>query len=86
MVEKTVMVNSSTGLHARPAAQVTAAAQKFKCSTALIHGDKTMEAKSLLSIMAGSVTNGSMITVRCDGEDEELALETLSGLIESIRD
>ena len=47
------------------------------------YGEKTIQAKSILNIMAAAIKSGSEIEVQCTGETEEADLKTLGELIES---
>jgi phosphocarrier protein HPr len=86
MIESQVAINNATGLHARPASQLTSQAQKFKSQVLLIHNTKVIDAKSILNIMAGGLNKGCVITVRCEGIDEALAHDTMVSLISNMKD
>lgn len=86
MVERTMIIECATGMHARPAGLLTKQAQKFKSKTVLIHKDLEIEAKSILNIMAAGIGSGAEITLRCDGEDELHALEALASVIEGLKE
>lgn len=84
MIEKAIKITAAQGIHARPASQIVASAQKFKSEVFLLHNDNKMNAKSIMSILGGSVVHGETIVVQCDGEDEEAAVESVINMIESI--
>ena len=86
MVEKKVKIEIPTGLHARPANQLCSTAKKFDCKITLIYETKFVDSKSILSIMAAGIRANSEVVIRCDGEDEIHALETISNLAASLRD
>jgi phosphotransferase system HPr (HPr) family protein len=86
MVEQEVLIVNPTGLHARPASQLCSQAQKFRSKITLVHQTKTIDAKSILNIMAGGLRKGSTIVVRCEGEDEAQALETLVTMIQNMKE
>ena len=48
-----------------------------------ISGEKKIVAKSVLNVMAAGIKCGTEITLICDGEDEQAAMDTLSQAIES---
>ena len=83
MIKKEIIITNKTGLHARPATQFVQTAGKFKSSIKLIKDDKTLNAKSIVSVLSGGIGNGTKLTLVADGEDEEAALKTLADLIES---
>ncbi len=83
MIEKTIKIRGAQGIHARPASQIVACAQKFESDVFLLHNDSKMNAKSIMSILGGSIVHGSTIVVQCHGADEA-AVENIINMIESI--
>ncbi|MDU2065469.1 MAG: HPr family phosphocarrier protein [Sporomusaceae bacterium] len=84
MKEATVTLKNPSGLHARPAAQFTQAAAKFKTTTIkLSKEDKEVDAKSILALMSFGAACGSVLTIRATGDEEEAAVKTLAELVES---
>lgn len=83
MVSRKLTVCNASGLHARPAGVLVQAAGKCKCDVTIRVGEKTIQAKSILNIMAAAIKCGTEIELVCDGENEEESLEKLSQLIES---
>lgn len=83
MVSKEVTVTNASGLHLRPAGVLTQTCMKFKSDITLQYGDKKVVAKSVLNVMAAGIKSGTTITVICDGEDEQEALDTVVAAIES---
>lgn len=63
-----IVVSHETGLHARPAALVAAAARKFGADVRLLKGDREANARSVVSIMALEVGGGDTITVVARGD------------------
>lgn len=83
MVQRNVMIMNPTGLHLRPAAVLAKEAGKCESDITILFGNKTLNAKSSLNIMAAAIKKGAEITVVCEGETEEKDLEAMVGLIES---
>ena len=83
MVSKNMVISNPSGLHARPAALLAQAAGKCKSDVILVSGEKRIQAKSVLNIMAAAIKNGSEIVLECSGETEEEDLQTVAALIES---
>ena len=79
-VEVPVFVHDDLGLHARPAARVTQAAQQFECEVTLIFGPMRVDAKSILDVLSLAAPRGANLTVLCDGPDAEEAARALSDL------
>lgn len=84
MKEKTVTIKLNDGIHARPAALLVQKASSYKNTSIKIKKDNVeTDAKSIMSIMMLALTYGSQITIVADGEEEDLAVDELSNLIES---
>lgn len=83
MVSQKVTVKNPSGLHARPASVLAAAAGKCNADILIQYGEKTIQAKSILNIMAAAIKSGSEIEIRCTGETEAEDLKTIVDLIES---
>ena len=63
MKTEKVILKNETGLHARPASELTKLASKFKCDIKIKTGEKEINPKSILSIMsAGIKTSSEQIT------------------------
>ncbi len=73
MIEKKVTVANKLGLHARPSARVVQTASQFKSEITFTKGNMTINAKSMLGVMALAAEYGSELIMRVDGEDEKEA-------------
>lgn len=83
MLTETVTVTNKLGLHARPAALLTKTANLFDCTCTIKRGEKTVDAKSILSVMTLAVKCGDEITISTDGINESAALQSIVSLIQS---
>ncbi len=83
MVSSEVTVNNRVGLHARPATFFIQRANSFKSSVWVEKDDRRVNAKSLLGVLSLGIVKGTKITIVADGSDEEDAVNTLVGIIES---
>ena len=83
MGEISFAIKNKVGLHARPASVFVRAASKFKSAITVIHGDKQVNAKSILSVLTLGANQGAVISIRAEGEDAEAALKALMVLNES---
>lgn len=79
MIERTVVISHPTGLHARPAALFVQAASRFHCDICVEKGGRRANARSLISVLSLGAGQGSRITIRASGEDEEAAIAALVG-------
>ena len=61
---------------------LVARASKSKSKVAILFDDKTVNAKSMLSVLGGGIRKGSQIVVVAEGEDEQEALDAVCALIE----
>ena len=77
MKAEKVKVVSKQGLHARPAGQLVTECKKFKSQVYIRYGDKKVNTKSIFSILQCGIKCGSEVVVECQGEDEELACDTI---------
>ncbi|MBI9043142.1 MAG: HPr family phosphocarrier protein [Anaerolineaceae bacterium] len=77
MLEKEILINNQSGLHARPAAVFVKTAQQFEANITICLKDKTVNAKSLLHILTLGADKGSTIIIRAEGNDEEDAIHAL---------
>lgn len=81
MKSRTVTIQNSVGLHARPATFFIQKANSYKSSIWLEKDDRRVNAKSLLGVLSMGIVKGTTVTLFADGPDEEQALEGLSNLI-----
>ena len=84
MVKEKVIIENETGLHARPATEISKIAMKYKCDINFLVNGKKVNAKSPLMIMAAGIKSKTELEVLCDGEDEEKALEELKMAFENL--
>ena len=80
MLTKTVEVRNSTGLHARPAACLAKAAKKYSCKVTLHYEGNDINSTSMMNIMRAGIKGGKTVEIRCDGDDENEAIQTLTAL------
>ncbi|WP_439643863.1 phosphoenolpyruvate--protein phosphotransferase [Gemmatimonas sp.] len=76
-----VVVGARTGLHARPAAVVAAAARRFAADLRLHKDGQEANARSVVSIMALEVGGGDTLTVVGRGSDAAEAIQELVALL-----
>ena len=76
-----VTVGNSTGLHARPAALVAAAAKKFAADVRIVKEGREANARSVVSIMALEVGGGDRVTIVARGENAAEAVAAIEHTI-----
>ena len=80
MLSNSVKVTNEQGLHMRPAGVIAREAGKFDADVTIVMGDKRINAKSLVNIIAACIKKDAEITFECDGPDEEAALAKMEEL------
>lgn len=78
MPELRITVIDPAGLHARPAAKFVQAASRFSSAISIGHGDRFVDAKSLVALLSLGVRPGSQVVLRAEGVDASGALAALA--------
>ncbi len=81
MLNQNITIINKLGLHARAAAKLIAYASRFGSEIFLIHGNKKVNAKSILGVMMLGAAKGTELTITAEGEDETHALASIVNLI-----
>ena len=81
MYTQEITVNNEVGLHARPATFFIQKANEFKSGIWVEKDDRKVNAKSLLGVLSLGIAKGMTIKLVADGQDEALAIEGLTDLI-----
>ncbi len=84
MVEAQLTLKNEQGLHARPADLFVRTANKFKSEIKVCNlttDSDNVNAKSILRILSLGVYSGHTIKVTAEGEDENMAIEEISTLV-----
>ncbi len=83
MAQRTAVVGSSVGLHARPAALFVQAAarQPVRVKIAKAGGDP-VDARSILSVLGLDARNGDEVVLTAEGQGDQAALDELAALLE----
>lgn len=82
-MERTFIVKSPSGLHARPAAMLVQKASSFPCDIFLVKGTKKVNAKSIMSLLALGIEANEEIVVITQGEKESEAILAIGELLEA---
>ena len=85
MLTRELTICNHTGLHARPASLFVACARKFSSEITVSRPDtgQTVNAKSIMKLLALGATYKTRILVSADGEDETAAIEAIDRLVSS---
>ena len=83
MTEKIVTVTNRAGIHARPSALLVQTTKNFKSNIYIEKNNDRINAKSIMGIITLGASYGTVLKIIADGEDEQIAVETIAGLFES---
>ncbi len=83
MKEIKVVVIDPVGLHARPATVAVNAASKFKSEVKVAYKERSVNMKSIMGVMSLGIPTQSEITITCDGEDEDVAIQTIEEILKT---
>jgi len=86
MLEQPLEIINKLGLHARASAKLVSTSARFGSRIEIIFGEQKADAKSIMSIMMLAASQGSKITLRTDGDDEQAAMDAVSSLINNYFD
>ncbi|MEY6569801.1 HPr family phosphocarrier protein, partial [Streptomyces sp. PGLac3x] len=87
MPERNVVIGSGSGLHARPASLfVQAAARQPVAVTVGRPGERAVDARSLLSVLALGAKHGETLVLAAEGEGADAALDELTALVAADHD
>jgi phosphocarrier protein len=79
---QTFTIRNRLGLHARAAALLVKAANRFAAEVTLEKDGVEVNGKSIMGILMLAATKGSRITLKVEGKDAAQALQALGKLIE----
>lgn len=81
MIRKQITICNKLGLHARAAAKLIALTSTFGSAIELHKDGKSVDAKSIMSVMLLAASQGTVIEISADGNDEEHAISAIEELI-----
>jgi phosphotransferase system HPr (HPr) family protein len=77
---------ADVALHARPAASFVRTAMGFAADVQVAAGEREVDAKSLLSVLALGAKGGTELRLTASGQDAAAALDALSACIATLSD
>ena len=83
MTEKIVTVQNRAGIHARPAAIIAQTSNKFESEIIISKDDVTVNAKSIMGVIAMGAGYNTQLTISAIGPDETEAISVLEDLFNS---
>ena len=82
MTAREVRIRNPLGLHARAAARFVHTASRFRARVTVSRSGKAMDGKSILGILLLAASQGTLLRVAAEGEDEAAAVDALAALVE----
>ncbi|ESQ07625.1 HPr family phosphocarrier protein [Streptomyces sp. CHA1] len=87
MPERNVVIGSSSGLHARPASLFVQAAARQPVAVSVGRpGERAIDARSMLSVLALGAKHGETLVLAAEGEGADAALDELTALVAADHD
>ncbi len=83
MMVKEVELKSKFGLHIRPATLFAQMAKNYGSRIEVECNGKTVEGKSVISLLTLEATEGSRLCIRANGADEQEAMKALLQLVDN---
>ena len=80
-MEKSFLITSEYGIHARPATRLVNLAMSFHSEINLSIEQKTVNLKSIMGLMSLGIYKGELIKVSCIGSDAEKAISAIADFI-----
>lgn len=80
--ERTVVIQNTYGLHARPAAEFVKAAHLFEADIWVRKEELEVNGKSIMGMMMLAAERGAEIVIRATGADAEEAVASLCTLVD----
>ncbi|MFP4208950.1 MAG: HPr family phosphocarrier protein [Wenzhouxiangella sp.] len=81
MIRRALTLSNRLGLHARAASKLVQTTARFTSEAWLSHGDKRVNAKSIMGVLLLGAPCGSELVAEFDGPDEVQALAALEALV-----
>ena len=83
MIRHEITIINKLGLHARAASKFVTCASAHSSKIMVGTTDDLVDGKSIMSIMLLAATQGTMLQLEIEGDDEQEALDALTALIEN---
>ena len=81
MISLAMKIVNRLGLHARAATRLVNCASAFESEVWISKGEKKVNGKSIMGVLTLAASKGTELVFEANGQDEEAAIESISGLI-----
>ncbi len=82
MIVKDVVIINKAGMHTRPASAIVKIAAKYKADFYISKNGFEVNGKSIIGVMTLAAEEGSTLTLRFEGEDEQLLADDMIAFFE----
>ena len=83
VAQATLKIVNKAGLHARASTRFVQTANKYRCNVVVRKEGQDVNGKSIMGVLLLVASQGSDITISCDGEDAPQCLGALSDLVQA---
>ena len=83
MVPAKVTLTNPQGMHMRPAQLFVNTINAYPCDVTILHNGGTVNARSIMNLMAACIKCGAEIEIQCSGEQEQACLDAAVALVKS---
>lgn len=84
MFSEKITIQNKSGLHARPASQLTSLCKKYESDIKIISGTNEVNPKSILSVLTAGIKKGTEVVLEITGPDEEAAGKAIVEFINNL--
>jgi phosphocarrier protein len=81
MIKTKITIINKLGLHARAASKFVTTATAFGCDIKAGKDGQMIDGKSIMSVMMLAASKGTDLDLEFNGNDEQLAMEAITALI-----
>lgn len=83
MIKQQVTIQNKLGLHTRAAAKLVDTAKRYGSRIELTYRDRTVDCKSIMSVITLGAKKDNTLDVIISGEDEAEAIAAITALIDN---
>ena len=81
--EREVQVKNRLGMHARAAVKFVQTANTFKSEVKVVKDGQEANGKSIMGLLTLVAAHGVVMSIVCEGEDAQPAVDALAALVDS---
>ena len=81
MIRKQLTIQNQLGVHTRAAAKLVDTAKKFASKIELVFRDRSVDCKSIMSVITLGAQKDHVVEIVITGEDEKQAMEAIEKLV-----